>query len=72
MKEGRWLVARISAIVEHQMHEQQRRMCHRYSVIAPELPIAASHHTRGRRAHRAIAGGGNRERAHHDCVAGQQ
>ena len=31
-------------------------MCHRYSVIAPELPIATSHHTRGRCAHRAIAG----------------
>jgi hypothetical protein len=31
-------------------------MCQRYSVIAPELPIAVNHHTRGRRAHRVIAG----------------
>ena len=31
-------------------------MCHRYSVIAPELPIAVNHHTRGRCAHRLIAG----------------
>lgn len=31
-------------------------MCHRYSVIAPELPTAVHHHTRGRSAHRAIAG----------------
>ncbi|AGC60325.1 hypothetical protein MULP_00193 [Mycobacterium liflandii 128FXT] len=27
-----------------------------YKVMAPELPIAANHQTRGRRAHRAIAG----------------
>ena len=31
-------------------------MCQRYNVIAPELPIATSHHTRGRCAHREIAG----------------
>ena len=31
-------------------------MCQRYKVIAPELPIAVNHHTRGRCAHRAIAG----------------
>ena len=39
-------------------------MCHRYSVIAPELPIAVSHHTRGRRAHRAIAGAAAIANAH--------
>lgn len=31
-------------------------MCHRYRVIAPELPMAVHHHTRGRCAQRAIAG----------------
>src|SRR4051794_2532333 len=31
-------------------------MCQRYSVIAPELAITASHHTRGRCAQRGIAG----------------
>jgi hypothetical protein len=43
-------------------------MCQRYSVIAPELAIAASHHTRGRCAQRDRRRGGNHERAHHDCV----
>ncbi|PQM48747.1 hypothetical protein C1Y40_01030 [Mycobacterium talmoniae] len=39
-------------------------MCHRYSVIAPELPIAVNHHTRGRCAHRAIAGAAATTNAH--------
>ena len=39
-------------------------MCQRYSVIAPELPMAVSHHTRGRRAHRATAGAAAMANAH--------
>ena len=39
-------------------------MCQRYSVIAPEFPIAVSHHTRGRCAHRAIDGAAAIANAH--------
>ena len=39
-------------------------MCQRYSVIAPELPIAANHHTRAPCAQRAIAGAAAMANAH--------